>query len=60
MADARKAEAAFFSQHPDYQELSGQCGTGHLARRLNVILVEHIRAMLPTLRWEAAADRDAL
>jgi dynamin 1-like protein len=54
MVEARRAEGAFFTQHPDYSDLAGQCGVGHLARRLNVILVEHIRVMLPNLRWAHA------
>lgn len=47
MADARRAEDAFFSSKPEYREVASQCGIANLARRLNVLLVEHIRAMLP-------------
>eukprot|EP00200_Dunaliella_tertiolecta_P012263 CAMPEP_0202375302 /NCGR_PEP_ID=MMETSP1127-20130417/6003_1 /ASSEMBLY_ACC=CAM_ASM_000462 /TAXON_ID=3047 /ORGANISM="Dunaliella tertiolecta, Strain CCMP1320" /LENGTH=673 /DNA_ID=CAMNT_0048972739 /DNA_START=12 /DNA_END=2029 /DNA_ORIENTATION=- len=50
MAEARKAEEVFFSSRPEYREVASQCGIANLARRLNTLLVEHIRAMLPDLR----------
>eukprot|EP01025_Chloroclados_australasicus_P048702 TRINITY_DN5525_c0_g1_i1.p1 TRINITY_DN5525_c0_g1~~TRINITY_DN5525_c0_g1_i1.p1 ORF type:complete len:875 (+),score=94.34 TRINITY_DN5525_c0_g1_i1:191-2626(+) len=53
---ARKMEAAYFSQHTDYHEVAALCGIANLARRLNIILVEHIRTILPDLR---AAIEDA-
>ncbi|BDA44916.1 Dynamin-related protein DNM1 [Coccomyxa sp. Obi] len=48
--DAIAAETAFFEQHPAYQEVKEQCGRTALSRSLNRVLVEHIRASLPTLR----------
>lgn len=48
--EARAAEAAFFQSHPEYANVAGQCGMPALARCLNTILVEHIRATLPDLR----------
>ena len=50
MADACAGEAAFFEAHPSYLEVASQCGTPALARALNRILVDHIRAVLPQLR----------
>jgi len=43
----RRAEEAFFSGRPEYREVASQCGIANLARRLNALLVEHIRIMLP-------------
>lgn len=61
MADARAAEADFFAAMPEYADVQGQTGIGALALRLNHILVEHIRALLPSLRahLEEAVDRRA-
>ncbi|KAG1666352.1 hypothetical protein FOA52_007890 [Chlamydomonas sp. UWO 241] len=50
MADARRAESAFFASRPEYCDVAPQCGTGNLARRLSAILVDHIRTLLPGLR----------
>ncbi|EIE21671.1 hypothetical protein COCSUDRAFT_37405 [Coccomyxa subellipsoidea C-169] len=48
--DAIAAETAFFESHPAYQEAKEQCGRTALSGSLNRVLVEHIRASLPTLR----------
>ena len=45
-----RAEDSFFQAHAEYREVVLQCGVGNLARRLNAILVEHIRVLLPGLR----------
>jgi dynamin 1-like protein len=45
-----RSEAAFFSSTSAYHDVTSQCGIPNLARRLNAILVEHIRALLPSLR----------
>ncbi|KAK9813544.1 hypothetical protein WJX73_006112 [Symbiochloris irregularis] len=50
MAEACAGEAAFFEEHPAYLEVASQCGTPALARALNRILVDHIRAVLPHIR----------
>jgi replication fork clamp-binding protein CrfC len=52
MESARDAEERFFSEHPAYSQLSqrGLIGTRYLARRLNTILVHHIKARLPALK----------
>ncbi|KAF8057938.1 DRP3A [Scenedesmus sp. PABB004] len=59
MADARSAEAAWFDAHSEYAEVAGQCGVGNLARRINVILGNHIRVMLPTLRRQISEALEA-
>jgi hypothetical protein len=43
-------EASFFSSHAAYRDVAPQCGVSNLAGRLNSILVEHIRSLLPGLR----------
>eukprot|EP00775_Hariotina_reticulata_P001703 gene1703-2048_t len=50
MKDAKMAEQLWFESHPEYSEVLSQCGVGNLARRINVILGNHIRLMLPSLR----------
>ncbi len=45
MVSARAAEAEFFAERPEYAEVSEKCGVANLARRLNGILVEHIRTV---------------
>ena len=50
------------SCRPEYLPVASQCGTPALARALNRILVDHIRAVLPSLRVkleEALAKRTA-
>jgi len=42
-----RAEEVFFGSRPEYRDVANQCGIANLARRLNALLVEHIRAMLP-------------
>ncbi len=59
--EAQASEAAFFESHTEYMDVLGQCGTAHLARSLNRILVDHIRHLLPRLRRqiEDALDKRA-
>ncbi|KIY92030.1 hypothetical protein MNEG_15933 [Monoraphidium neglectum] len=59
MAEARRAEAAWFDHHTEYLEVAGQCGVGTLARRINTILGTHIRALLPALRRQIAEALEA-
>ena len=40
---ARDAEKAFFEQHPRYRSMASTQGTPYLARRLNDLLLAHIR-----------------
>ncbi|KAH9327796.1 hypothetical protein KI387_007974, partial [Taxus chinensis] len=48
--DALAYEENFFRGHPVYCSLADQCGIPQLARKLNQILVKHIRVMLPDLK----------
>lgn len=49
-AGAVKAEEEFFAQSPTLKPLVGQCGIPFLARRLQVLLFQHIREVLPDFR----------
>jgi replication fork clamp-binding protein CrfC len=47
---ALEAERAFFENHPAYRSKAQFCGTPFLARKLNVILMHHIRSTLPEIK----------
>ncbi|TFK86259.1 hypothetical protein K466DRAFT_587382 [Polyporus arcularius HHB13444] len=47
---ALEAERKFFETHPSYSNKAQYCGTPFLARKLNVILMAHIRATLPDIK----------
>ena len=49
---ALKEEREFFLTHPAYRTISEQCGYGYLARRMNRILINHIKNRLPALKQE--------
>ncbi|KAK4271329.1 hypothetical protein QN277_020039 [Acacia crassicarpa] len=48
--DALIAEEAFFRSRPIYSGLAESCGVPQLAKKLNQILAQHIKAVLPGLR----------
>ncbi|CAN1133492.1 Dynamin-related protein 3A [Linum perenne] len=48
--DALAAEEKFFRSHPVYSTLADRCGVPQLAKKLNNILVQHIKAILPGLK----------
>lgn len=48
--DALAREEMFFRNQPVYHGLSHCCGIPHLAKKLNQILVQHIRTVLPGLK----------
>ncbi|CAM6099196.1 unnamed protein product [Calypogeia fissa] len=48
--DALTYEENFFRSRPVYHSLSDRCGVPQLAKKLNSILVQHIRAILPDLK----------
>ncbi|EEF46841.1 dynamin, putative [Ricinus communis] len=50
--DALAREERFFSVHPVYNVLSDRCGIPQLAKKLNQILEQHIRMVLPHLKAE--------
>ncbi|GMN58350.1 hypothetical protein TIFTF001_027441 [Ficus carica] len=48
--DALIAEEKFFRSRPVYNGLADRCGVPQLAKKLNQILVQHIKAVLPGLK----------
>ncbi|XP_048128027.1 dynamin-related protein 3A isoform X3 [Rhodamnia argentea] len=48
--DALAAEEKFFRSRPVYNGLADRCGVPQLAKKLNQILVQHIKAVLPGLK----------
>ncbi|GKC04822.1 dynamin-related protein 3A-like protein [Tanacetum coccineum] len=48
--DALVAEEKFFRSLPVYNELADRCGVPQLAKKLNQILVQHIKTVLPGLK----------
>ncbi|KAH8117618.1 Dynamin central region-domain-containing protein [Phellopilus nigrolimitatus] len=47
---ALESERQYFETHPSYKGKSAYCGTPFLARKLNMILMHHIRATLPDIK----------
>ncbi|KAK0739876.1 Dynamin central region-domain-containing protein [Apiosordaria backusii] len=47
---ALDAEKAFFDNHKAYRNKSSYCGTPYLARKLNLILMMHIKQTLPEIK----------
>lgn len=43
-------ETAFFENHPSYKAKSQYCGTAFLAKKLNSILLHHIKSTLPDIK----------
>lgn len=48
--DALKDEANFFENHPSYKAKAHYCGTPYLAKKLNGILLHHIKGTLPDIK----------
>ncbi|XP_028789774.1 dynamin-related protein 3B [Neltuma alba] len=48
--DALVAEEEFFRSRPVYNGIADRCGIPQLAKKLNKILAQHIKAVLPELR----------
>ena len=47
---ALEAEKDYFDSHPAYTSKAQYCGTPYLARKLNMILLHHIRSTLPEIK----------
>ena len=47
---ALEAEKNFFENHPAYRSKAQYCGTPFLARKLNMILMHHIKNTLPEIK----------
>ncbi|XP_076897259.1 dynamin-related protein 3B-like [Bidens hawaiensis] len=54
--DALVAEEKFFRSHPVYNDLADRCGVPQLAKKLNQILVQHIKRVLPGLKSRISAQ----
>lgn len=48
--DSLQKEEEFFQKHPAYRSMGSRCGTPFLSKRLNQLLMDHIKATLPDLR----------
>ncbi|KAH9798697.1 Dynamin-related protein 3A [Citrus sinensis] len=60
MQDALAYEKNFFRDHPVYNGLSDRCGIPQLAKKLNQILEQHIRMVLPGLKSELHSRLNAV
>ncbi|KAK1430297.1 hypothetical protein QVD17_12939 [Tagetes erecta] len=54
--DALAAEEKFFRSRPVYNEVADRCGVPQLAKKLNQILVQHIKRVLPGLKSRISAS----
>ncbi|KAI9278847.1 Dynamin central region-domain-containing protein [Phascolomyces articulosus] len=50
ISKALEAERDFFENHPSYRSKAQYCGTPFLARKLNMILMHHIKNTLPEIK----------
>ncbi|OIW29524.1 hypothetical protein CONLIGDRAFT_331854 [Coniochaeta ligniaria NRRL 30616] len=53
---ALEAEKNFFENHKAYRNKSAYCGTPYLARKLNLILMMHIKQTLPDIKARIASS----
>ncbi|KAH6833108.1 dynamin-related protein 3A [Perilla frutescens var. hirtella] len=53
--DALVAEEKFFHTRPVYSDIADRCGIPQLAKKLNQILVQHIKTVLPGLKSRISA-----
>jgi len=56
ISKALESEKQFFEHHPSYKSKAQYCGTPFLARKLNMILMHHIRNTLPEIKIKIAAS----
>lgn len=55
IANALSAEREYFENHASYRSKAQYCGTPFLARKLNMILMHHIRNTLPEIKAKIQA-----
>lgn len=55
ISDALISEEKFFRSRPVYSDLADRCGVPQLAKKLNQILVKHIKTLLPVLKSRISA-----
>lgn len=53
---ALEAEKEFFQNHPSYRSKAQYCGTPFLARKLNTLLMHHIRNTLPDIKQKISTQ----
>jgi replication fork clamp-binding protein CrfC len=53
---ALENERAFFENHGSYKNKAQYCGTPYLARKLNTLLMHHIKATLPDIKGRIASQ----
>lgn len=53
--EALENERKFFENHPSYSSKAHYCGTPYLAKKLNSILLHHIRQTLPEIKAKIEA-----
>eukprot|EP00842_Homolaphlyctis_polyrhiza_P005172 jgi/Hompol1/5656/HPOL_004634-RA len=53
---ALEAEKNFFENHPSYRVKAQYCGTPYLTRKLNTILMHHIKNTLPEIKTKVQAN----
>jgi len=56
ISKALESEKQFFEHHSSYKSKAQYCGTPFLARKLNMILMHHIRNTLPEIKIKIAAS----
>ncbi|CAC9509983.1 dynamin-1-like protein [Leishmania donovani] len=50
MEAARRSEYEFFANSPIYSPIAEEAGTAYLSKKLNFLLLEHIKAVIPDLK----------
>lgn len=53
---ALEAEKNFFESHPSYANKAQYCGTPFLSRKLNLVLMHHIKNLLPEIKEKISAS----
>ncbi|CCU79076.1 GTPase [Blumeria hordei DH14] len=56
ITEALDSEKNFFENHKAYRNKSSYCGTPYLARKLNLILMMHIKQTLPDIKARISAS----
>ncbi|CAD6500305.1 BgTH12-07485 [Blumeria graminis f. sp. triticale] len=56
ITEALDSEKNFFESHKAYRNKSSYCGTPYLARKLNLILMMHIKQTLPDIKARISAS----
>ncbi|MDI1485827.1 MAG: vacuolar protein sorting-associated protein 1 [Ramalina farinacea] len=56
ISQALENERNFFEQHKAYKNKSSYCGTPYLARKLNLILMMHIKNTLPDIKQRISSS----